>query len=107
VVVYYILYQGQLLEYTNNLLNSFSNLVKSAGAGAKVFELLARRPQLQGRGRGDEEGAKWSAGGAKALGRVEFDRVSFAYPSRPAAPVLRGLSFVAEPGQVRETPRCL
>ena len=39
----FMLYQGQLLEYFNNLINSFTNLVKSAGAGAKVFELLARR----------------------------------------------------------------
>ena len=31
-----MLYQGQLQEYFGNLLNSFTNLIKSAGAGAKV-----------------------------------------------------------------------
>ena len=33
----FMLYQGQLQEYFGNLLNSFTNLIKSAGAGAKVF----------------------------------------------------------------------
>ena len=32
----FMLYQGQLQEYFGNLLNSFTNLIKSAGAGAKV-----------------------------------------------------------------------
>jgi ABC-type multidrug transport system fused ATPase/permease subunit len=32
-------------------------------------------------------------------GRVEFDDVSFAYPARPDAPVLCGLSLVIEPNQ--------
>ena len=41
-----------------NLINSFANLIKSAGAGAKVFHLLARSPHaLTGReaqlGRGE------------------------------------------------------
>ena len=33
-------------------------------------------------------------------GRLTFDRVSFAYPSRPQTAVLRGVSFGAEPGRV-------
>ena len=47
----FMLYQGQLLEYFNNLVNSFTGLIRSAGAGAKVFELLARQPVLRGAGR--------------------------------------------------------
>jgi len=33
------------VRYTANLLNSLTNLIKSKGAGAKVFELLRRRPR--------------------------------------------------------------
>ena len=40
----FMLYQGQLLEYTKNLIFAFTNLMRSAGAGAKVFELLSRSP---------------------------------------------------------------
>lgn len=35
----------------------------------------------------------------KLDGRIEFDGVWFAYPSRPTEPVLRGLSFVIKPGE--------
>jgi ABC-type multidrug transport system fused ATPase/permease subunit len=96
----FMLYQGQLLEYFNNLINSFTNLIKSAGAGAKVFELLARSPiDIQGR-----EAQLLSGAVGKTVsdpkGRLEFDGVSFAYPTRSDTPVLRGVSFAAPPGQV-------
>lgn len=45
----FMLYQAQLQEYFGHLLNSFTNLIKSVGAGAKVFEILERTPV----GRGD------------------------------------------------------
>ena len=35
----FMLYQGQLLEYFNNLVNSFTGLIRSAGAGAKVLDI--------------------------------------------------------------------
>ena len=34
------------------------------------------------------------------MGRIEFQQVVFSYPSRPEAPVLRGLSLVIQPGEV-------
>jgi ABC-type multidrug transport system fused ATPase/permease subunit len=40
-----MLYQGQLQEYTSNLVNSLTSLIKSTGAGAKVFALLEREPK--------------------------------------------------------------
>jgi len=49
VLVAFMLYQAQLQEYFGHLLNSFTNLIKSVGAGAKVFEILERTPV----GRGD------------------------------------------------------
>ena len=36
----FMLYQGQLQEYFQNLLNSFTNLIKSSGAGTKVWSVL-------------------------------------------------------------------
>ena len=40
------------------------------------------------------------AGPAPTLqGRLVFDHVSFAYPQRPDAPVLKDLNFTVEPGK--------
>lgn len=94
VVLAFMLYQGQLQEYFQNLLNSYTNLVKSVGAGTKVFEYLDRRPRRRRlpseRGRVIED----------LRGHIQFIDVEFAYPSRPQAPVLRGVSFEVKPGEV-------
>ena len=95
VVLAFMLYQGQLQEYFQNLLNSFTNLIKSVGAGTKVFEYLDRRPRQR---------RAIDAPGGRTVpdlrGHVEFRDVSFSYPSRPEAQVLRGVSFEVRPGEV-------
>jgi ABC-type multidrug transport system fused ATPase/permease subunit len=101
-----MLYQGQLQSYTSNLVDSLSNLIKSTGAGSKVFSLLDRQPQKRPEGSlalDRRSGPGPSAGptvlsplmssnclteiqGAPAGPRgfhVEFCDVSFAYSSRP------------------------
>eukprot|EP01043_Picozoa_sp_COSAG02_P046474 COSAG02_NODE_4350_length_5463_cov_2.614840_4_plen_171_part_00 len=87
-------------RYFNNLINSFSNLIKSAGAGAKVFELLARSPiDLQGREAqllGGEKGQQI----ASPKGQLQFEDVIFSYASRKTSAVLNGVTFTAPPGQV-------
>jgi len=45
VLLAFMLYQGQLQEYCSNLFNSITNLIKSTGAGQKVFEILDRQPE--------------------------------------------------------------
>jgi ATP-binding cassette subfamily B protein len=56
---------------------------------AEMFALLDQPPEIA-----DRPGAPALA---KGPGRVEFRDVSFAYD--PARPILRGIDFVAEPGQ--------
>ena len=63
---------------------------RAAGASERVFELLDRRPALV-------DGARTPEG---IVGRVEWRDVSFAYPTRPDAEVLRGFSLVIAPGEV-------
>ena len=69
------------------LVGVFGPLQQGIAAGQSLFELL------------DEPGE--DQGGTRALGRargeVEFARVEFAYPGKPAA--LRGVSFTAHAGQ--------
>jgi len=44
ILLAFMLYQGQLQSETLNLFQSYTSLLKSSGAGDKVFELLDRQP---------------------------------------------------------------
>jgi len=73
----------------------------------QVFELMDRVPARElgvaaaagdaAAVRGEQQG---SSEPARAEGRVELRDVHFAYPTRPTAPILGGVSFVVQPGQV-------
>jgi len=69
----------------------YSDLMKAIGASQRIFSLLDRKPLLRFRG-----GSKLPV----IKGEIEFKDVHFAYPSRPDAQVLRGLSLKLEPGKV-------
>ena len=124
-----------------NVMNSYTSLIKSSGAGDKVFKLLDRTPPSPGtgsprviaggdvaaaadeeveveaeaardaiaaagqRGTGEEYGLSRcrneteTGGGDDNNGvGIQFDRVTFAYPSRPSRAVLNDLSLTVEPG---------
>lgn len=44
ILLAFMLYQSQLQNETMNLMNSYTSLIKSSGAGDKVFSLLDRSP---------------------------------------------------------------
>eukprot|EP00455_Lapot_gusevi_P057506 TRINITY_DN9817_c0_g1_i2.p1 TRINITY_DN9817_c0_g1~~TRINITY_DN9817_c0_g1_i2.p1 ORF type:complete len:391 (-),score=112.37 TRINITY_DN9817_c0_g1_i2:42-1124(-) len=69
----------------------FGDLMRAVGANDRVFELLDRDPAIPIRG-----GAK----PATCRGHVVFDHVTFAYPSRPTASVLRDVVMELKPGTV-------
>ena len=120
VLLAFMLYQGSLQNETQNLLNSYTSLIKSSGAGDKVFSLLDRRPSPPGTGspdviltsdnavtnNSDEHGDqdrnevnhdKPAASPAKSLG-IELQNVCFTYSSRPDQQVLNNLSLDIYPG---------
>jgi ABC-type multidrug transport system fused ATPase/permease subunit len=68
----------------------YSNLQRSIGATQRVRELLAE----------PAEPLEVATRVARFRGDVSFDRVTFAYPSRPEIEVLRQLSFSAQAGGV-------
>jgi ATP-binding cassette subfamily B protein len=65
-----------------------SQLQQTSGATERLRELLDAKPE---RAYGDDQ--------AVLRGAVEFEQVSFRYPSRPEARVLDDLSFAVQPGQ--------
>ena len=73
-------------------LGSFPEIVsqfqQTSGATERLRELLDAKPE---RANGDDQPA--------LRGAVEFEQVSFRYPSRPEARVLDDLSFAVQPGQ--------
>lgn len=73
-------------------LGSFPEIVsqfqQTSGATERLRELLDAKPE---RANGDDQ--------AVLRGAVEFEQVSFRYPSRPEARVLDDLSFAVQPGQ--------
>ena len=68
----------------------YSNLQRSIGATQRVRELLGERSEL----------LEPVSRATRFRGDVAFDRVGFAYPSRPEVQVLRNLSFSVAAGRV-------
>ncbi|MCM0019587.1 MAG: ABC transporter transmembrane domain-containing protein, partial [Tagaea sp.] len=69
-----------------------ADLQRAAGACERLFELADEVPQIQAPAAPVKLPERGSA-------RVEFESLSFAYPSAPARAVLDGLSFAVEPGR--------
>ncbi|OWB82279.1 hypothetical protein B5S33_g903 [[Candida] boidinii] len=69
--------------------NFYSELMKGAGAASRLFELLDREPKIN------------PVKGMKILdskGSIVFDKVTFAYPTRPKNNIFDELSFKIQPG---------
>ncbi|RKH60355.1 ABC transporter ATP-binding protein [Corallococcus llansteffanensis] len=72
------------------LSDAWAEFMRAAGAAARVFELLDRRPAMA------PEGGRVPA---SARGHVHLEGVRFTYASRPEAEVLRGLDLTLAPGE--------
>ncbi len=72
------------------LTDLYTDFTKAIGAAERIFELLDRAPEMP------EGGERLE----RVEGRVSFDDVSFAYPSRPGSNVLDQLSLDVAPGEV-------
>jgi ABC-type multidrug transport system fused ATPase/permease subunit len=99
VLLAFMLYQGQLQNETQNLFNSYTSLIKSSGAGDKVFALLDRRPRPpsvgDSRSVSDESPPEESEEQEQRSHNydVQLKGVTFQYPSRPEATVLDALDL--------------
>ncbi|CAE6512041.1 unnamed protein product [Rhizoctonia solani] len=79
----YTAYVGGSLSMLSSF---FSSLMKGLGASERVFQLLQREPAIR---RTSEATFDIS----RDYGNIEFKRVSFSYPSRPGAEILRDFSM--------------
>jgi len=87
----FVLYAAIAAGSTASLSEIWGQVQRAAGAMERLAELLELRPDIRSPDKPD----------ALPQGplSVEFDRVSFSYPSRPGETVLKDLSFRIEPGE--------
>lgn len=71
------------------LSNFYSELMKGAGAASRLFEMTDHKPSIH-----STMGSKYIPG----PGRIEFQDVSFSYPTRPTNQIFKNLNFTIEPG---------
>ena len=92
---------GQIIAFVNYLTTTLFSLMmvsqlviqvaRAAASAARIQEVLETEPQVQNR-----TGALCNL---SPQGRVAFENVTFSYNGDESDPVLKGVSFVAEPGQ--------
>jgi ATP-binding cassette subfamily B protein len=87
----FLMYTMMLAFALGTMAELWADFQRAAGAAERVFELLHRTPAIP-------------ASGGKTLervqGRLRFERVGFAYPSRKDVDVLKDFSLELEPGEV-------
>lgn len=91
-LVSFILYCEELGNCIEDVGDVFTGLMSAAGAAEKVFKWIEREP--------DPMIVEEKSSPATLKGEVEFQDVSFTYPSRPDCTVLKQVSFTAKPGEV-------
>ncbi|GLQ23503.1 ABC transporter ATP-binding protein [Algimonas ampicilliniresistens] len=71
----------------SSLTETWTNLLRAAGASERLIDILDESPTIIGEDQ------------PNPAGRVAFENVNFAYPTRPDAPALHEVSFSVEPGE--------
>jgi ABC-type multidrug transport system fused ATPase/permease subunit len=113
VLIAFMLYQGQLQEYTLQIFQSYTALLKSSGAGDKVFEFMDRVIQAPGVGSSsslskiavetghndDDDDNNDARGAAAPPASLQFKNVSFTYPTRGGL-VLSNLNLTIPRGKI-------
>ena len=100
-VTYGTLKVGQLIAFINYLMRTLMSLMdvsmlmmrvaRAKASADRILDVLESEPEVQ-----NKQGALASF---TPQGRVAFEKVTFSYDGDGQDPVLKGLDFVAEPGQ--------
>ena len=90
-LVAFMLYQVNLTNCFSDLSYVYSSLNEAFGAADKVFELIDRKPMMTFDGKFVPQTVR---------GSVEFQNITFAYPSRASATVLKNFNLKVSPGEV-------
>lgn len=81
----FLMYSGYLGFAMSGLLKSYLELMKGVGSSARVIEIIELKPAIPRRPATIPQ--------ERLTGNIEFQDVRFAYPDRPEAEILRGLTL--------------
>jgi ATP-binding cassette subfamily B protein len=87
----FLIYSLMVAVSLGALADLWADFMRASGAAERVFELIDRTPAIPATG-----GERL----ASVQGRVEFQEVRFAYPTRLDVPVLQGIDLKLAPGEV-------
>ncbi|WP_417495480.1 ABC transporter transmembrane domain-containing protein [Maricaulis sp.] len=88
----FVMYAFVAVSGVGMLTETYTEVMRAAGATERLMELLAAKPDID-----VPEMPEHFA--TPVRGEIAFDNVSFAYPTRPDALALEGISLKVEPGQ--------
>ncbi|MBX9778268.1 MAG: ATP-binding cassette domain-containing protein [Xanthobacteraceae bacterium] len=88
----FVLYAVFAASGLGQLSEVWGELSQASGAAERLFEIMGAKPTIK-------PPAKPVALAEPARGEIAFDRVSFAYPTRPETLVLDGASLNVRPGE--------
>lgn len=98
-----VTHQNYTIQYNQNemmnLFQSYSSLMKSSGAGDKVFALLDREPPPPATGNASVQSHSLPVPATSEAISIELQDLSFAYPSRPTDVVLMSFNLKVSAGQ--------
>lgn len=92
-IVAFTTVQSRLMGPLIGLMRVALDIQTSGALFARIFEYLDMKPAIQ-----DAAAARPVTSDSAALGRIEFDSVTFSYPDADS-PTLNDVSFTVEPGQ--------
>ncbi len=87
----FLVYTLLIAMSLGSLADLWAEVMKGLGAADRVFQLMDRAPVMPLTG-GERP--------ASCAGRIQFEGVHFAYPTRPDVEVLRGIDLAIAPGEV-------
>ena len=88
----FLIYSVLAASALGSLSEVWSELSQASGAAARLVELLNEKPAIAA----PEHPIALPV---PPKGKIEFDAVEFAYPTRPGASALKGLSLTVSPGE--------
>lgn len=88
----FVLYAGYTAISLGGLSNFYTELNKGVGSATRIWEILDRQPTIPIQG--------GLVPAAKPRGEVSFENISFNYPTRADADVLKNLSMKIEAGKI-------
>uniref|UniRef100_A0A914P3D7 ATP-binding cassette sub-family B member 9 n=1 Tax=Panagrolaimus davidi TaxID=227884 RepID=A0A914P3D7_9BILA len=86
----FLLYQTQIAENVYAIGWVFTGIMEAVGASRKVFEYMEREPKIKNDGEFVPH---------FVYGKINFNNISFSYPTRPQTTVLDNVSFEVQLGR--------